>query len=175
MRRTSSFTFTRTSVRAVCVIWMIVDRFDFDERTNERDEFCCRGSRDCYEIKISFNPMMAGLISIDRSPPFLAHDYQGGKWLIHKGEFNAGVHINSMFRLKCKVTDPSQDKSSTLADKRQITYCSKLVQRPSELNFLRTSVDQVCHGSADYGQLYFLNSSAYSNYWPVSHFTSCGT
>ena len=65
---------------------------------------------------------MTGLISNDRPPPFVAHDNQGGQWLIRKAEFNAAVHINSMFRLKCKVTDPSQDKSSTLADKRQVTY-----------------------------------------------------
>lgn len=55
----------------------------------------------------------------------IAHDSQGGHWLIRKAEFNVGSHINSMFRLKCKVNDPNLDKRSSLADKRQVTYCSK--------------------------------------------------
>ena len=43
-------------------------------------------------------------------------------WLIRKGEFHVGSHINSMFRLKCNVSDPNLDKRSNLADKRQVTY-----------------------------------------------------
>lgn len=56
----------------------------------------------------------------------LAHDNQGGQWLIRKAEFNVGTHMNSFFRLKCKVNDPYLDKRSSLADKRQVTYCCKL-------------------------------------------------
>lgn len=55
-----------------------------------------------------------------------SHDNQGGQWLIRKAEFNVGSHINSMIRLKCKVNDPSLDKRSNLADKRQVTYCTNL-------------------------------------------------
>lgn len=55
-----------------------------------------------------------------------SHDNQGGQWLIRKAEFNVGSHINSFFRLKCKVNDPYLDKRSSLADKRQVTYCSTL-------------------------------------------------
>ncbi len=55
-----------------------------------------------------------------------SHDNQGGQWLIRKAEFNVGSHINSFFRLKCKVNDPYLDKRSSLADKRQVTYCCKL-------------------------------------------------
>ncbi len=54
-----------------------------------------------------------------------SHDNQGGQWLIRKAEFNVGSHINSFFRLKCKVNDPHLDKRSSLADKRQVTYCCK--------------------------------------------------
>ena len=54
-----------------------------------------------------------------------AHDNQGGQWLVRKAEFNVGSHINSFFRIKCRVSDPSLDKRSSLADKRQVTYCSK--------------------------------------------------
>lgn len=58
---------------------------------------------------------------------FKAHDNQGGQWFIPRSEFHVGSHINSMFRLKCKVNDPSCDKRSNLADKRQVTYCCKPV------------------------------------------------
>ena len=55
-----------------------------------------------------------------------SHDTQGGQWLIRKAEFNVGSHVNSMIRLKCKVSDPTLDKRSSLADKRQVTYCTNL-------------------------------------------------
>lgn len=58
---------------------------------------------------------------------YLAHDNQGGQWLIRRAEFHVGYHVNSMFRLKCKVNDPNLDKRSNLADKRQVTYCSKKI------------------------------------------------
>ena len=56
-----------------------------------------------------------------------SHDNQGGCWLVRKAEFNVGSHINSMFRLKCRVNDPNSDKRSALADKRHVTYCSKYI------------------------------------------------
>ena len=59
---------------------------------------------------------------------FLAHDNQGGQWLVRKGEFHVGSHINSMFRLKCNVPDPNIDKRSNLADKRQVTYFCKYLK-----------------------------------------------
>ena len=46
--------------------------------------------------------------------------------MVRKAEFNIGSHINSFFRIKCKVNDPSLDKRSSLADKRQVTYCTTL-------------------------------------------------
>lgn len=55
----------------------------------------------------------------------LAHDNQGGQWLVRKAEFNVGSHINSMFRIKCKVIDPHLDKRSAIAEKRHVTYCSR--------------------------------------------------
>ncbi|CAF0847441.1 unnamed protein product [Brachionus calyciflorus] len=55
-----------------------------------------------------------------------SHDNQGGTWLIKKAEFNVGSKINSMFRLKCRVNDPSMDKKATMAEKRQVTYLTNL-------------------------------------------------
>ncbi len=65
----------------------------------------------------------------------LAHDNQGGCWLLRKAEFNVGSHVNSMFRLKCRVADPTLDKRSALADKRHVTYCSKFCLLEMEWNF----------------------------------------
>jgi len=31
-----------------------------------------------------------------------------------------------MIRLKCRVNEPTLDKKSTLADRRQVTYCTNL-------------------------------------------------
>ena len=52
-----------------------------------------------------------------------ARESHGGQRLIRKADFNAGSHINSMFRVRCKLYDPSSDKRMTGApEKRHITY-----------------------------------------------------
>lgn len=53
----------------------------------------------------------------------IARESHGGQRLIRKADFNAGSHINSMFRVRCKLYDPSSDKRMTGApEKRHITY-----------------------------------------------------
>lgn len=83
----------------------------------------------CTKMNVSYgnNDLITYLrILIKTIFQYLAHDNQGGQWLIRKAEFNVGTHMNSFFRLKCKVNDPYLDKRSSLADKRQVTYCCKL-------------------------------------------------
>lgn len=54
---------------------------------------------------------------------FLARESHGGQRLIRKADFNAGSNVSSMFRVRCKLYDPSSDKRMTGApEKRHITY-----------------------------------------------------
>ncbi|KAK3085849.1 hypothetical protein FSP39_009622 [Pinctada imbricata] len=56
-----------------------------------------------------------------------ARESHGGQRLLRKADFNAGSHINSMFRMKCKLYDPSSDRKMTGAPEgRQITYFATL-------------------------------------------------
>ncbi|XP_078335129.1 cleavage and polyadenylation specificity factor subunit 1-like isoform X2 [Crassostrea virginica] len=79
------------------------------------------------------NTQLCCLVS-DRMKNLIVYSYQpeareshGGQRLIRKADFNAGSHINSMFRVRCKLYDPSSDKRMTGApEKRHITYFATL-------------------------------------------------
>ncbi|XP_041375883.1 cleavage and polyadenylation specificity factor subunit 1-like isoform X2 [Gigantopelta aegis] len=54
-----------------------------------------------------------------------ARESHGGQRLVRKADFNIGSHINSMFRVCCKLADPTSEKSR-LAAKRQVTFFATL-------------------------------------------------
>ena len=60
------------------------------------------------------------------APPSAAvPESNGGLYLTRWGEFNAGAHINAIFRLRCRTAAPlgaSQEIKALMADKRHITY-----------------------------------------------------
>jgi len=50
----------------------------------------------------------------------------GGQKLIRKADFHLGQKINTFFRIKCRVTDPANDKKQfSGADKRHVTMYGK--------------------------------------------------
>ena len=53
----------------------------------------------------------------------VARESHGGQRLLRKADFNVGSHINTMFRVRCKVWDPaSRKRYSEAMEKRHITY-----------------------------------------------------
>lgn len=55
-----------------------------------------------------------------------ARESHGGHRLVRKAEFNAGSHINTMFRMRCRLREPGTDRKMTGAvEKRNITYFGK--------------------------------------------------
>ncbi|KAL3859426.1 hypothetical protein ACJMK2_009649 [Sinanodonta woodiana] len=73
-------------------------------------------------------------IVTDRLKNILVYSYQpemreshGGQKLLRKADFNVGSHINTMFRIRTKLSDPIIDKKSLpLLEKRQLTYFATL-------------------------------------------------
>lgn len=56
-----------------------------------------------------------------------SRESHGGQRLVRKADFNSGQHINSMFRVRCKLWDPSTRKRFNEAmEKRHITYFGTL-------------------------------------------------
>ncbi|XP_060076994.1 cleavage and polyadenylation specificity factor subunit 1-like [Ylistrum balloti] len=56
-----------------------------------------------------------------------ARESHGGHRLVRKAEFNAGSHINTMFRVRCRIREPGTDRRMTGAvEKRNITYFATL-------------------------------------------------
>ena len=57
---------------------------------------------------------------------FTARESHGGTRLVRRADFNAGSHINTIFRIRCKLTDPSIEKKITgPLEKRHVTYFGK--------------------------------------------------
>lgn len=51
----------------------------------------------------------------------------GGQKLIRKADFHLGQKVNTFFRIKCRVSDPANDKKHfSGADKRHVTMYGKL-------------------------------------------------
>ncbi|XP_053401547.1 cleavage and polyadenylation specificity factor subunit 1-like [Mercenaria mercenaria] len=51
----------------------------------------------------------------------------GGTRLLRRADFNAGSHINTMFRVRCKLSDPSTEKKLTgPIERRHVTYFASL-------------------------------------------------
>ena len=96
-------------------------------------------SRDVKQLEVynvSFlvdNTMLSFLVS-DRLKNFIVYTYQpemkeshGGQRLVHKADINIGSHVNTFFRIRCKLTDPSIDKRLTgPIEKRHVTYFATL-------------------------------------------------
>ena len=52
----------------------------------------------------------------------------GGQWLLRKADFNVGNHINTFWRIRSKITDPSVDRKLTgNITRRQITFFGKCI------------------------------------------------
>lgn len=52
----------------------------------------------------------------------------GGQKLIRKADFHLGQKVNTFFRIKCKVTDSSNNKKYFVgADKRHVTMYGKIL------------------------------------------------
>ncbi|KAK7505375.1 hypothetical protein BaRGS_00003537 [Batillaria attramentaria] len=65
------------------------------------------------------------LITLSYTPE--ARESQGGQRLIRKADFNLGSHANTMFRVRCKIWDPtSRKRYSEQMEKRHITYFGTL-------------------------------------------------
>ncbi|XP_064640599.1 cleavage and polyadenylation specificity factor subunit 1-like [Lineus longissimus] len=75
-----------------------------------------------------------GFIVTDKDKNLLVYSYQpearescGGQRLLRKADFNVGSHINTLLRLRCKLSDPSSDRrASSLVEKRHVTYYATL-------------------------------------------------
>lgn len=75
------------------------------------------------------NPTLS-FVASDRQKNLVVFAYQpeikeshGGQRLIHKADINIGGHVNSMFRVRCKLTDPSTERRLTgPVEKRHVTY-----------------------------------------------------
>lgn len=51
----------------------------------------------------------------------------GGQKLIRKADFHLGQKVNTFFRIRCRVSDPANDKKQfSGADKRHVTMYGKL-------------------------------------------------
>ena len=69
----------------------------------------------------------------DRDKNLLIYTYQpemresqGGQRLLRRGDFNVGVHVNTFFRIRSRLSDPSVDKKSV--EKKHATFygeCAK--------------------------------------------------
>ena len=56
----------------------------------------------------------------------VARESHGGTRLVRRADFNAGSHINTTFRIRCKLSDPSTEKKITgPLEKRHVTYFGK--------------------------------------------------
>jgi cleavage and polyadenylation specificity factor subunit 1 len=54
---------------------------------------------------------------------FTVRESHGGTRLLRRADFNAGSHINTMFRVRCKLSDPSTEKKLTgPLERRHVTY-----------------------------------------------------
>jgi len=79
------------------------------------------------------NTNMCFLVS-DRDKNLLVYTYQpevreshGGQRLIRAADINIGSHVNSFFRIRCKLQDPSTEKRATVAvERRHINYFATL-------------------------------------------------
>ncbi|KAK6174392.1 hypothetical protein SNE40_017678 [Patella caerulea] len=84
----------------------------------------------------------------DRNKNILIYSYQpeareshGGQRLIRKADFNSGSHINTFFRVRCKLSDPSIDKKTlALVERRHVTYFATL---DGSLGFLLPVTEKV--------------------------------
>ena len=57
---------------------------------------------------------------------FVVRESHGGTRLLRRADFNAGSHINTMFRVRCKLSDPSTEKKLTgPLERRHVTYFGK--------------------------------------------------
>ena len=63
----------------------------------------------------------------DRDKNLLIYTYQpemresqGGQRLLRRGDFNVGVHVNTFFRIRSRLSDPSVDKKSV--EKKHATF-----------------------------------------------------
>ena len=69
---------------------------------------------------------------------FTARESHGGTRLVRRADFNAGSHINTIFRIRCKLTDPSIEKKITgPLEKRHVTYFGKKKSLLISLTFPR--------------------------------------
>lgn len=51
-----------------------------------------------------------------------ARESFGGQRLLRRGDFHVGSHINTFFRIRCKLSDPSLEKlNSNQLENRHIT------------------------------------------------------
>ena len=57
----------------------------------------------------------------DFSPP--ARESHGGTRLLRRADMNVGSHIHTLFRVRCKLSDPSTEKKlSGPVERRHVTY-----------------------------------------------------
>ncbi|CAH1778692.1 unnamed protein product [Owenia fusiformis] len=56
-----------------------------------------------------------------------ARESHGGQRLVRKADINIGSNMNTMFRLRCKITDPSTSKrASGVVEKKHVTFIASL-------------------------------------------------
>lgn len=56
-----------------------------------------------------------------------ARETHGGQKLLRRADINVGAQINTFFRIKCKLSDPSTDRPAVGAvEKRHITYFGRI-------------------------------------------------
>ncbi|XP_023931604.1 cleavage and polyadenylation specificity factor subunit 1-like [Lingula anatina] len=87
-----------------------------------------------YSAEFLVDNTQLGFLVSDRDKNMILEMYQpeareshGGQRLLRKADINIGHHVNTMFRIRCKVTDPSTDKRAPPAiEKKQVTYFATL-------------------------------------------------
>ncbi|ESO86522.1 hypothetical protein LOTGIDRAFT_128853 [Lottia gigantea] len=101
-----------------------------------------------YGVNFLVDNNVLNFVVSDRNKNILVYSYQpearesvGGQRLIRKADFNMGSHINSFFRVRCKLSDPSIDKKTlALVENRHVTYFATL---DGSLGFLLPVTEKV--------------------------------
>lgn len=87
-----------------------------------------------YGIDFFVDGAQLSFVVTDRLKNILIYQYlpeiresHGGTRLLRRADFHAGSHINTMFRVRCKLSDPSTDKKLTgQVERRHVTYFASL-------------------------------------------------
>ncbi|KAK3787111.1 hypothetical protein RRG08_030274 [Elysia crispata] len=88
-----------------------------------------------YAVEYTVDGENLGFVVTDRNKNLIVLTYSpemreshGGNRLLRRADFNLGSHVNTMFRVRCKLEDPSApgQKNQAAAENRHVTYFASL-------------------------------------------------